>query len=240
MTFKQICAGLLAAGLFSFMADAAVRPQLTRVVAYAEDKETTVGVINDSDTTYMLQSWLEDLQGRDSGIPLVLTPPVMKMEGKSEGKLRLVVMRGEIPQDRESVYWLSLQEIPPKAKDTANRLVVAVRSRIKVFVRPAGLTSEGARASAGTLRWSLQREGSQTWLVATNPTPYYISFGRLTAGCESCKKVTPENKNTMVPPKGSQRYSLPSQAGASPVAVTWSAMNDWGGAGEEHSQEVRP
>lgn len=240
MTFKQICAGLLAAGLFSFMADAAVRPQLTRVVAYAEDKETTVGVINDSDTTYMLQSWLEDLQGRDSGIPLVLTPPVMKMEGKSEGKLRLVVMRGEIPQDRESVYWLSLQEIPPKAKDTANRLVVAVRSRIKVFVRPAGLTSEGARASAGALRWSLQREGSQTWLVATNPTPYYISFGRLTAGCESCKKVTPENKNTMVPPKGSQRYSLPSQAGASPVAVTWSATNDWGGAGEEHSQEVRP
>lgn len=240
MTFKQICAGLLAAGLLSSMADAAVRPQLTRAVAYAEDKETTVGVINDSDSTYMLQSWLEDLQGRDSGIPLVLTPPVMKMEGKSEGKLRLMVMRGEIPQDRESVYWLSLQEIPPKAKDTANRLVVAVRSRIKVFVRPAGLTSEGARASAGALRWSLQREGSQTWLVATNPTPYYISFGRLTAGCGSCKKVTPENKNTMVPPRGSQRYSLPSQAGTGAMNITWSAMNDWGGAGEEHSQEVRP
>lgn len=239
MNFRQIGAGLLMSGLLFSAAEAALRPQLTRVVAYAEDKETAIGVINDSDSTYMLQSWLEDLQGRDDGLPLVLTPPVMKMEGKSEGKLRLVVMRGEIPQDRESVYWLSLQEIPPKAKDVANRLVVAFRSRIKVFVRPAGLTSAGARASAGELRWSLQKEGSQTWLVATNPTPYYISFGRLTAGCETCKKVTPAEKNTMVPPRGSQRYSLPAQTGTS-LTVTWSAMNDWGGAGEEHRQEVRP
>lgn len=239
MKFRQMCAGLLVAGLLSSAASAAVRPQLTRVIAYAEDKETSIGVINDSDTTYMLQSWLEDLQGRDDDLPLVLTPPVMKMEGKSEGKLRLVIMRGEIPQDRESVYWLSLQEIPPKAQDVANRLVVAVRSRIKVFVRPAGLTSEGARASAGALRWSVQREGNQTWLVATNPTPYYISFGQLTVGCDTCRKVTPEEKNAMVPPQGSQRYSLPAQTGAS-VKVTWSAMNDWGGAGEAHSQEVRP
>jgi P pilus assembly chaperone PapD len=47
-------------------------------------------------------------------LPLVLTPPVMKLEGKKQGKFRLVVLRGAIAQDRESAYWLSLQEIPLK------------------------------------------------------------------------------------------------------------------------------
>lgn len=71
MKFKKgILAGLLMAGvLVSYTVNAGVRPQLTRIVAYATDKETPVEVINDSSETYMLQSWLEDLQGQDNNIP---------------------------------------------------------------------------------------------------------------------------------------------------------------------------
>lgn len=72
----------MAGVLVSDTVSAGVRPQLTRIVAYASDKETPVEVINDSSETYMLQSWLEDLQGQDNNIPLVLTPPVMKIEGE--------------------------------------------------------------------------------------------------------------------------------------------------------------
>ncbi|QFG76776.1 hypothetical protein DMB90_13130 [Raoultella planticola] len=43
-----------------------------------------------------------------------------------------MVLRGGIAKDRESAYWLSLQEIPPKA-GSANKLVIAVRSRLKVL-----------------------------------------------------------------------------------------------------------
>lgn len=107
---------LIAGCLISLSASSAVRPQLTRIIAYAQDKETPIDIVNDSEEMYLIQSWLEDLNGNDSNIPLVLTPPVMKLGGKAEGKLRLVVLPAEIPQDRESVYWLSLQEIPQRPK----------------------------------------------------------------------------------------------------------------------------
>lgn len=146
LTRTTLMTTVLGALLVSYQTGSAVRPQLTRIVAWAEDKETPIEVINESQEPYLIQSWLEDTKGNERNLPLVLTPPVMKLAGKQEGKLRLVVLPGEIPQDRESVYWLSIQEIPPKAKDGAeNKLVLAIRSRLKVFVRPKGWTVRARR-----------------------------------------------------------------------------------------------
>lgn len=43
----------------------------------------------------------------------------------------------------------------------------------------------------------------------------------------------------MVPPEGSERYEIPATIKSSSVSVTWSGMNDWGGAGKEQTVEVR-
>lgn len=216
----------------------AIRPQLTRVIAYAADRETQVDIVNDSKDTYMVQSWLEDLNGKDSGLPLVLTPPVMKLEGGKKGKLRLVVMRGEIPQGRESAYWLSLQEIPPKPKDNENRLVIAIRSQIKVFVRPDGLDAKGSAEAPSKLTWRIEQSEGKRWLRATNPSAYYVSFGELAVGAAGSKGTRLEDKHRMVPPGGSERYALPAAVKGNRVSVTWSGMNDWGGAGKEHKAEA--
>lgn len=230
--------GVVFAGLINSSSIAAVRPQLTRVIAYAEDRETAVEVINDSNETYMVQSWLEDLDGNDDNIPLILTPPVMKLGGKKQGKLRLVPMAGAIPQDRESVYWLSLQEIPPKSSEGENRLVVAIRSRLKVFVRPSGMDSAGARDAVKTLRWSIENDGGKRWLKATNPSSYYVSFGKLNVTGAAQKDVMVEDKHLMPPPKSAMRYALPTAIGGTNITVTWSGVSDWGGAGAEFSQEI--
>lgn len=234
---KLYFTGLLAVVFLVGSATAGVRPQLTRIVAYAQDRETAVDVINDSQETYMVQAWLEDLRGNDHDLPLVLTPPVMKLEGKKQGKFRLVVLRGAIAQDRESAYWLSLQEIPPKA-GSANKLVIAVRSRLKVFVRPDRLSSAGARDAIKQIRWSLEKDGNDVWLKATNPTPYYVSFARLSVGAG--KGVTLEDRHRMPPPFGSERYHLPASVNPDRVSVTWSGIHDWGGAGEEYRAELIP
>lgn len=220
-----VCGCLLPSVAFS-----AVRPQLTRIVAYATTKETPIDIINESDEVYMVQSWLEDLNGSDAHIPLVLTPPVMRLNGKAEGKLRLVVLPGEIPQDRESVYWLSLQEIPPKAKgNIENKLVIAIRSKLKVFVRPKGLTEKEAALAVTKLTWAVEKENGKVWLKVMNPTPYYISFGKfeLKAGNES---ITPEEKVKMPPPMGSQRYEVPKSLEGKSVTWTYSSVNDFGGS----------
>lgn len=225
--------------LLSVSAEAAIRPQLTRAVAYAEDRETAVEVINDSTEPYMVQSWLEDTDGKDAGIPVVLTPPVMKLEGGKKGKLRLVVMKGKIPQDKESVYWLVMQEIPPKAKDNSNKLVIAIRSRLKVFVRPDGLNATGNNEAPSKLVWKTETEAGKRWLRATNPTKYHVSFGELALAAKGSKSNQRlGDKYRMVPPGGSERYAIPDKLKSGPLTVTWSGMNDWGGAGTENTTTV--
>lgn len=228
----------LTAGAFlATTASAAVRPQLTRIVAYADQKETPVEILNESSADYMVQAWLEDTKGNDSNIPLVLTPPVMKLGGQKQGKLRLVVIPAEIPQDRESVYWLSIQEIPPKA-EMSNKLVVAIRSRLKVFVRPKGLNYEDATKAVKTLTWQVERDGNGTWLKATNPSNYYVSFGKLKLAQSGKAAVMLDDKYEMPAPHASQRYAVPKGFSAGKATITWSGMNDYGGEGEDQKAEV--
>ncbi|KJG02775.1 hypothetical protein UA70_21775, partial [Raoultella planticola] len=139
----------------------------------------------------------------------------------------------------ESVYWLNLQEIPPKAKDAENSLVIAIRSRLKVFVRPAGLDAQGNTEAPSKLTWEMEVADGKRWLRATNPTKYHVSFGELTVGMPGKKGQRLEGKYRMVPPEGSERYEIPATIKSSSVSVTWSGMNDWGGAGKEQTVEVR-
>lgn len=226
--------------LLSAQAHSAVRPLLTRIIAYAEDKETPIEVINESRETYLIQSWLEDIDGNDNNLPLVLTPPVMKIRGMQEGKLRLVVLPAELPKDRESVYWLSIQEIPPKAKDGGeSKLVLAIRSRLKVFVRPEGLNNSQPADAVKSLTWTVERENEEVWLKAVNPTPYYVSFGKLELKAGSAKGIMLEDKTTMPAPMSSQRYAVPKSLRGKLATLTYSAVNDYGGETGILSTEVK-
>jgi len=214
--------------LLANAASAAVRPALTRVVALESDKETSIKLINDDKSQdYLVQSWIEDLKGNDKNLPLILTPPLFKIGAGREGKLRMVIVPGKIPQDRESVFWLWIQEVPPVSKAQGNQLQVAVRTRLKVFIRPTTLAEKPAD-TLNKLQWQVSREGGKTWLIAKNPTQYYASFSELsvTAG----GKAQPvAGKNSMVPAKGEMRYALPAGVTGKSGSLNYSVINDFGG-----------
>ncbi|MFO6298292.1 fimbrial biogenesis chaperone [Rahnella selenatireducens] len=214
--------------LLSNAASAAVRPALTRVVALESDKETSVKLINDDKSQdYLVQSWIEDQKGNDKNLPLILTPPLFKIGAGREGKLRMVVIPGKLPQDRESVYWLWIQEVPPVSKTQGNQLQVAVRTRLKVFIRPTTLTGKSADM-VGKLQWQVSHEGGKTWLTVKNPTEYYASFSELsvTAGGQ---KLPVADKSVMVPAKGETRYVLPGTVSGKSGSLNYSVINDFGG-----------
>lgn len=81
-----------------------------------------------------------------------------------------------LPQDRESLYWFNLLEIPPQpdAKNNENYLQFAVRSRLKFFFRPAGLKADPAKV-AEQLQWHLE-SSSEPVLAVHNPTPYHVTL----------------------------------------------------------------
>lgn len=57
---------------------------------------------------------------------------------KSQVKIQALPSVAALPQDRESVYYFNLREIPPKS-DKPNTLQLALQTRIKLFYRPKAI-----------------------------------------------------------------------------------------------------
>lgn len=207
---------LLSAELFQPAIAGGIAPGATRVIYETAEKQASLAVINsDSHERYLIQAWVEDASGQRTR-DFIVTPPLFTASPKSENSLRIMYMGKPLPQDRETVFWMNIKAIPAVNKESIkdkNTLQLAVLSRIKLFMRPEGL-SMGEMESAEKL--SFHNNGKT--LTAFNPTPYYQTLVNISLGG---KKI----KNTMVPPLGQLDIPLPADASGS---LTFQTVNDYG------------
>ena len=81
--------------------------------------------------------------------PSFLTPPLFRLDPTKVQSLRLVYTRDPLPEDRESLFWLNVLDVPPRAAtnpDLPNQLELAFKHRMKVFFRPPSLAGSAADA----------------------------------------------------------------------------------------------
>ena len=125
---------------------------------------------------------------------------------------------GNLPQDRESVFWLNIKNIPP-ASNKPNAMEIAIKTRIKLFWRPALLNITPEHA-ATQVKW--HRENRQ--LVVENPTPLNINVMNVTVD----GKDVPLN---IVHPFETLRLPLPE--GVNGHALVWRYVNDFGAISQD-------
>ncbi len=155
---------------------------------------------------------------------LFVSPPLFRLEpGGSMGVQVQMLSADGLPTDRESVFSFRAKAIP-QAPDASvkNYMAIYVTSAIKVFYRPDGLPGK-ADDSYKAIR--VTRQGDK--LLVTNPTPYYVTFQKLSVGGKDVPHVD------MVPPLGSQTYIVPAGAAGK---VSWQTINDYGGYSEVITQ----
>jgi len=122
------------------------------------------------------------------------------------------------------VFWLNVKEIPERAEEE-NVLQVAVRSRIKVFYRPAVLRGGDASQARSKLKWAVSTAaGGGAVLKIANPTPYNVTFTLLKVG-EGKEEINPD----MVPPLGELVVPLKSIRAAQALRLRFTTINDYGG-----------
>lgn len=174
---------------------------------------------------YLVQSWVDSGEPGDK-TPFIVTPPLFRINPGEENMLRIVRTGGSLPQDRESVFWLNVKSIPATddSKPRTNVLQVVVKSRLKLFYRPAGLEGQPETAYH---QLSVARSGNR--LTLSNPTPYYVTLFTLKVDGQEIKEAD------MVPPKGSANFTLPS---ASVSTVAWQAISDYGGVSQTESRKL--
>lgn len=207
---------LLATSSYSTMVQAGVALGATRVIYPAGQKQVQLGVTNNDDSnTYLIQSWIENSENEKDG-RFVITPPLFAMQGKKENILRIIdATNNQLPQDRESLFWVNVKAIPSmdKSKLSDNTLQLAIISRIKLYYRPAKLALAPDQAAE---KLTFSRSGSS--LTLTNPTPYYLTVTELNAGTRILE-------NALVPPMGKTSVKLPPDAGS---RITYRTINDYG------------
>lgn len=185
----------------------------TRIVYPADSRQVTLPVNNTDDKSrFLIKSWAEDSEGNKTS-DFTITPPLF-MIGPGNENILSIKFNGtrQLPADRETLYWFNSQAIPQQdAAKGENVLQLATLSRIKIFVRPAGLEMKAIEAP-DHIRFS--RQAGE--LVVHNPTPYHITLVGLTDG----NTVLP---NTMVPPKNSTAVRSSGNG-----AVSFRTLNDYG------------
>ncbi|SDU51081.1 fimbria/pilus periplasmic chaperone [Pseudomonas yamanorum] len=217
MTAKTIRTLLaLAVVLLANRVEAGVALGATRVIYPADQKQTALGLSNNNDKdTYLIQSWVENSDGKKDG-RFVITPPLFVMQGKKDNTLRIVdATNNSLVKDRESLFWINVKAIPSadKAQQKDNTLQLAITSRIKLLYRPRDLSISPEDAPA---KLTFKRRGKS--LLITNPTPYFLTITELNAGTQALE-------NTMVPPMGFVTVDL---LGSTASALNYRTINDYG------------
>ncbi|EOC1228974.1 molecular chaperone [Cronobacter sakazakii] len=196
----------------------------TRVIYPGDKKEASVPVTNNDDINYLIQSWVDTDAPGAAKAPFMVTPPLFRINAHQDNTLRVVRTGGDLPKDRESLYWLNIKSIPSSVKKAGvNDLQIAVRTRIKLMYRPALVTGIPDDV-AGMLKW--HTEGNM--LVVENPTPFYMNFNSVKVNGKEVEKVN------IAAPKSESRFQLANMANIH--AVSWTIINDFGAISKSWSQ----
>ena len=153
----------------------------TRVVVPGDAQEATVRLTNARTTPVLVEAWIERDVGdthAETPVPFDIVPPIFRMEPGRGQALRVYRAPGPVPQDRESLFWLNVFESPPIPETaSSNALHIAVRTRVKLFLRPPGLPGTSAKAP-DKLAWRLV-DATVPALRIGNPTPYHVTIARV-------------------------------------------------------------
>jgi len=229
------CLAVASALFASASADAQVIVHGTRQIFPGNQREITVRVENVGQRASLVQAWTDDGDKQagpeDARTPFVLRPPVFRLDAGKSQALRVLFAGGDLPQDRESVYWLNVLDIPPAPQAdeiaTGNFLQFSLRTRIKLIYRPKGL--DAIATAPQKLQWTLVQDKQGWALQATNPTPYYVHFAKvgLRAQGTDYASIDPQ----MIAPLSTAVYPLQG-LNARPAGgnVQFEFINDQGGS----------
>lgn len=183
---------LLAAALFcasAALSHASVTIMGSRIIYGSAATSVDVQLKNSDSFPYVVQTWFDDgdVNARpqdSSAVPFVATPPIFRIQPNAGQIVRIVYSKAKsMPQDRESVYWFNALQLPPanvSGEQKQNKMLVVMRTRIKLFYRPSPLGQPGELVKKLQLK-AMYDAKNGAGVEITNPNPWFASVSNLSA-----------------------------------------------------------
>ena len=212
----------------------------SRIIFDPASNGTTLIVTNPQDYPMLVQSqtFAEDMKSK---APFVITPPLMRLDGQQQSRLRVVRAAGSFSEDRESLQWLCVKGIPPKADDewakgegdkaskkVSLNLQVSINNCIKLLVRPVSVKGSPEDAGAN-ISWQIQNGK----LKATNNSQFYMNISSLFVGGQQVKNAG------YIAPLSSKDFDAPDGGKKSGTQVQWNIINDYGGQSRDYKATLK-
>ncbi|RDL27150.1 fimbrial biogenesis chaperone [Serratia fonticola] len=205
--------------------NAAIALDRTRAIYVGDVSSISLNIENQNKRLpFLAQSWIEDDKHQKISGPLVALPPLQRVEPGERSVVRITKTPAadSLPQDRESLYYFNLREIPPQS-EKSNVIQLALQSQIKLFYRPKAIVLPKGE------NWQekLVFNKTATGFTVENPTPFYVTLTSiapktLKEGGVMLKGFEP----FMLAPKSSQTLTLSADY-LNSFYVTY--VNDYGG-----------
>lgn len=203
---------------------AVVNVEGTRVIFNSGESVSSVNLINSGEMPALVQLWFDEgdvfAAPENARTPVIAIPPVFRLQPGELRDIKLqLVSRDKLPRDREALYWLNIYQVPPNtfSPGTAKRVILPLRLRMKVFIRPATVLrpdeTDGQR-----LQFRF-KDNSRKVIIISNPSPWYMTLSALSVG----------NENTggmMLAPGESKEVALRNKINS--ARVQYEIVNDHG------------
>ncbi|EAM0984071.1 fimbrial chaperone [Salmonella enterica] len=207
----------------------------SRIIYPSTASSVDVQLKNNDAIPYIVQTWFDDgdmntSPENSSAMPFIATPPVFRIQPKAGQVVRVIYNNTKkLPQDRESVFWFNVLQVPPTnigSDSGQNKMLVMLRSRIKLFYRPDGLGKPDNLAKK--LQIKTVNDGSgKSGIVIVNSQPWFASLSNLNVKANGASYNLDAD---MIAPFSSQTWWLPGKRSLKSFSgtVTVTLVNDLG------------
>ncbi|MCU1727482.1 molecular chaperone [Pseudomonas sp. 7P_10.2_Bac1] len=209
-------------------ANASVVMTGTRVIYPAQAQEKTVQLSNKNALPYMIQMWVDNKpdnnEPQKASAPFIANPQIFRINPNDGQMVRLIFTGNNLAKDRETLFYLSFLQIPAiKASEMqANKLLLSINSRMKLFYRPQQLAG-----NPDELSQSLSFKVKGNSIIASNNSGYFATVRD--AKILHAGKPLPLKQGVMIPPLSEVDWTLPSSTLASKGdTLRLTLVNDYG------------
>ena len=192
--------------LLPSLASAAISLNVTRVIFDQQTKEANVRITNEAEQPILIQTWIDNGDPQTPleqlTVPFIITPAFFRLETQAIQQLRILLLQtpDTLPADKESIFWLNVQEVPPVPQASNDYMQIALRTRIKIFYRPTSIPFNTERLHQ-QLTFNIAQQNGLSVLQIHNPTPIHITFLKITIGPNQSNPAhTFEPEDSMVSP----------------------------------------
>ncbi|HAF2128136.1 TPA: fimbrial chaperone [Salmonella enterica subsp. diarizonae] len=223
MTCRKLSV-LLVGLLISSQTMAAFTLNGTRFIYEGGNKNSSFEVTNHATDTWGGQVWIDNVSLPADTVALIPAPTFFRVDGEQKQVVRVLdVNDAALPKDRESLFRLNVQEIPPAPGAGNNVLSLAMNTQVKLLYRPDALKA-GRPDAEKQLR--LEQRGGSSVLV--NPTPYYFAVMKLHAGTSDRAAMIPVPAQSTAALNTLAPYAEVSLGKTVTLPVTVTAIDDYG------------